>query len=100
MRRGYVFLLRSTSRRAQAVSPGAFRGHCSLYDGALRERRAGYRHVSRTGIRFGDRSAQLRGDPGVRPATPGPLVVLHPGQATLRRLDKAFAAFFRRVKGR
>ena len=69
---------RRPSRRRQCR--GCFSDHCSLYNGALQERRAAYRQVSKTGIRYGDQSAQLTGGPGVRPATPGPLVVLHPGR--------------------
>ena len=74
------------------------RDHCSLYNGALQERRDAYRHVSKTSVRYGMQSGAAQGHPGVRPGASGPLVVLSSQQATLRRLDKAFAAFFRRVK--
>ena len=77
MRRAYKFLLRPASQRAQSLVE-MLRGHCSLYHGVLRERRAAYGHVSETSIRYGDQSAPVDGDPGVRPATPGPLVVLQP----------------------
>jgi len=59
MRRAYKFLLRPTSKQAQALSE-MLRDHCSLYNGALQERRAAYRHVSKTSIRYGDQSAQLK----------------------------------------
>lgn len=70
--------------------------HCSLYNGALQERRDAYWHPSKTSIRYVDQSAQLK-----------EIRVLDPDQgrwsfssqqATLRRLDKAMQAFFRRVR--
>src|SRR3979411_2990886 len=59
MRRADKFLLRPTSKQAQALSE-MLRDHCSLYNGALQERRDAYRHGSKTSIRYGDQSAQLR----------------------------------------
>lgn len=96
MIRAYKFLMRPTV--GQAVSLGTMlRDHCALYNGALQERRDAWRHPSKTSIRYGIQSAQLK---DIRAFDPG-----HQGrwsfssqQATLRRLDKAFAAFFRRVK--
>ena len=58
MRRAYRFLLRPTSKQAQSLVE-MLRDHCSLYHGVLRERRAAYRHVSKTSIRYGDQSARL-----------------------------------------
>ena len=77
MRRGYKFLLRPTSKQAQALSE-MLRDHCSLYNGALQERRDAYRHGSKTSIRYGDQSAQLREIRAFDPRTPRPLVVLRP----------------------
>ncbi|MBY8846881.1 RNA-guided endonuclease TnpB family protein [Streptomyces sp. SP2-10] len=96
MIRTYKFLMRPTVGQTQALAE-MLRDHCSLYNGALQERRDAYRHVSRTSIKYGQQSAQLK---EIRTFDPE-----HQGrwsfssqQATLRRLDKAFAAFFRRVK--
>ncbi len=71
--------------------------HCSLYNGALQERRDAYRHVSKTSIKYGQQSAQLKEIRAFDPERHGRWS-FSSQQATLRRLDKAFAAFFRRVK--
>jgi putative transposase len=71
--------------------------HCSLYNAAVQERRDAYRHVSKTKIRYGDQSARLKDIRSFDPERQGRWS-LSCQQATLRRLDKAFAAFFRRVK--
>jgi putative transposase len=73
------------------------RDHCSLYNGALQEHRDAYRHSSRTTVRYGDQSAQLKDIRAFDPERQGRWSFFSQ-QATLRRLDKAFAAFFRRVK--
>src|SRR5258705_13266720 len=96
MRRAYKFLLRPTSKQAQALSE-MLRDHCSLYNGALQERRAAYRHVSKTSIRYGDQSGQLKEIRAFDPERQGRWS-FSSQQATLRGLDKTFAAFFRRVK--
>ena len=85
-----------TSKQAQALSE-MLRDHCSLYNGALQERRDAYRHRSKTSIRYGDQSAQLKEIRAFDPQRQGRWS-FSGQQATLRRLDKAFAAFFRRVK--
>lgn len=95
MRRAYRFLLRPTAR--QTVAFGAMLDdHRALYNAALQERRDAYRHPSKTRIRYGDQSAQVKdsraGDPDQARWS------FSSQQATLRRLDRAFAAFFRRVK--
>ncbi|MFF9099418.1 RNA-guided endonuclease InsQ/TnpB family protein [Streptomyces rubrogriseus] len=96
MIRTYKFLLRPTV--GQAVAFGEMlRDHCSLYNGALQERRDAYRHASRTTIRYGDQSAQLKEIRAFDPECHGRWS-FSSQQATLRRLDKAFAAFFRRVR--
>ncbi|MEU2135130.1 transposase [Streptomyces sp. NPDC018352] len=96
MIRAYKFVLRPTARQAIALDE-MLRDHCSLYNGALQERRDAYRHGSKTTVRYGDQSAQLK---EIRAFD-----LDHQGrwsfssqQATLRRLDKAFASFFKRVK--
>ncbi|MCX4617441.1 transposase [Streptomyces mirabilis] len=96
MIRAYKFRLRPTVRQTQALSE-MLRDHCSLYNGALQERRDAYRHSSKTSIRYGDQSAQLKEIRAFDPERQGRWS-FSSQQATLRRLDKAFQAFFRRVK--
>ncbi|EPD60895.1 MULTISPECIES: RNA-guided endonuclease InsQ/TnpB family protein [Streptomyces] len=96
MIRAYKFLLRPTARQAAALGE-MLRDHCSLYNAALQERRDAYRHVSRTSIKYGQQSAQLKEIRAFDPERQGRWS-FSSQQATLRRLDKAFAAFFRRVK--
>lgn len=96
MIRTYKFVLRPTVRQEQALT-GMLRDHCSLYNGALQERRDAWRHSSKTTIRYGDQSARLKEVRAFDPERQGRWS-FSSQQATLRRLDKAFAAFFRRVK--
>ncbi|MGW2559274.1 RNA-guided endonuclease InsQ/TnpB family protein [Streptomyces sp. NPDC001514] len=96
MMRAYKFLLRPTVGQQVALGE-MLRDHCSLYNGALQERRDAYRHVSRTTVRYGQQSAQLKGIRAFDPQRQGRWS-FSSQQATLRRLDKAFAAFFRRIK--
>lgn len=95
MMRAYKFLLRPTVRQAQALSE-MLRDHCSLYNGALQERRDAWRHPSKTTVKYGMQSAQLKDIRAFDPERQGRWS-FSSQQATLRRLDKAFAAFFRRV---
>ncbi|MDQ0764781.1 transposase [Streptomyces canus] len=96
MIRAYTFLLRPTVRQERALTE-MLRDHCSLYNGALQERRDAYRHTSKTSIKYPDQSAQLREIRAFDPERQGRWS-FSSQQATLRRLDKAFQAFFRRVK--
>ncbi|MGW7821269.1 RNA-guided endonuclease InsQ/TnpB family protein [Streptomyces puniciscabiei] len=96
MIRAYKFLLRPTARQAVALRD-MLADHRSLYNGALQERRDAYRHVSQTSVRYGDQSAQLKAIRAFDPERQGRWS-FSSQQATLRRLDKAFQAFFRRVK--
>ncbi|MGW6479719.1 RNA-guided endonuclease InsQ/TnpB family protein [Streptomyces sp. NPDC055059] len=96
MMRAYKFVMRPTVRQAQALGE-MLRDHCSLYNGALQERRDAYRHVSKTTVRYGQQSAQLKDIRSFDPERQGRWS-FSSQQATLRRLDKAFAAFFRRIK--
>jgi putative transposase len=57
--RAYKFLLYPTMRQTQALGE-MLRDHCSLYNGALEERRSAYRHASRTTVRYGQQSGQLK----------------------------------------
>ncbi|WP_322973321.1 helix-turn-helix domain-containing protein, partial [Actinacidiphila soli] len=96
MIRAYKFLMRPTV--GQQVTLGEMlRDHCTLYNGALQERRDAYRHSSKTSVTYGMQSAQLKDIRAFDPQRQGRWS-FSSQQATLRRLDKAFAAFFRRVK--
>ncbi|MFF2501883.1 RNA-guided endonuclease InsQ/TnpB family protein [Streptomyces sp. NPDC058067] len=94
--RAYKFLLYPTVRQAQALTE-MLRDHASLYNGALEERRSAYRHASKTTVRYGQQSAQLKDIRVFDPERQGRWS-FSSQQATLRRLDKAFTAFFRRIK--
>ncbi|WP_326793790.1 transposase (plasmid) [Streptomyces sp. NBC_00841] len=96
MIRAYKFLMRPTVGQTIALGE-MLRDHCSLYNGALQERRDAYRHVSKTSIKYGMQSAQLKEIRVHDPERQGRWS-FSSQQATLRRLGKAFAAFFRRVK--
>lgn len=96
MIRAYKFLLRPTVGQQGALAE-MLRDHCSLYNGALQERREAYRHAGKKTIRYGQQSAQLKDIRAFDPERQGRWS-FSSQQATLRRLDKAFAAFFRRVK--
>src|SRR5882757_9468974 len=95
MIRAYKFLMRPTVGQAQALGE-MLRDHCSLYNGALQERRDAYRHVSKTSVKYGMQSAQLKEIRAFDPERQGRWS-FSSQQATLRRLDKAMQAFFRRV---
>jgi putative transposase len=65
-----------------------------LYNAALQERRGAWR-LRRTGVSYGEQSAQLKGIRAVRPDVA--VWSFSSQQATPRRLNRAFAGFFRRV---
>ncbi len=69
--------------------------HRELYNAALQERRDAWR-ASRTRISYGDQSAQLSEIRALRPDQA--VWSFSSQQATLRRLNRAFEGFFRRVK--
>ncbi|MGW4566848.1 RNA-guided endonuclease InsQ/TnpB family protein [Streptomyces sp. NPDC004561] len=96
MIRAYKFLMRPTVGQAGALA-GMLRDHCSLYNAALQERRDAWRHASKTTVRYGRQSAQLKDIRAFDAECQGRWS-FSSQQATLRRLDRAFAAFFRRVK--
>lgn len=98
MIRAYKFLLRPTARQAVALGE-MLQDHCSLYNGALQERRDAWRHTSKTSVTYGDQSAQLKAIRAFDSERQGRWS-FSSQQATLRRLDKAFTAFFRRVKAK
>jgi putative transposase len=86
--------LRPTARQHIALA-ACVESHRELYNAALQERRDAWLH-SKTRIYYGDQSAQLT---QIRVARSDQAVwSFSRQQATLRRLNKAFAGFFRRVK--
>ncbi|NUW30385.1 transposase [Nonomuraea sp. SMC257] len=95
MRRSFKFLLRPTSKQAAALAH-CLEDHRQLYNAALEHRRIAYRKAGVT-VRYGDQSADLK---HIRADDPGGQArwSFSSQQATLRRLDKAFAMFFARVK--
>jgi putative transposase len=95
VRRTFKFQLRPTARQAAALA-GCLEDHRQLYNAALQERRDAYRMRGHT-VRYGEQSAQLK---DIRAADQAGQRrwSFSSQQATLRRLDKAMAAFFRRVK--
>ncbi|MCZ4126165.1 helix-turn-helix domain-containing protein, partial [Streptomyces sp. H39-S7] len=56
MIRAYKFLMRPTAGQQVALGE-MLRDHCSLYNGALQERRDAYRHISKTSVKYGQQSA-------------------------------------------
>lgn len=94
MRRAFVFRLYPTEVQADALDLMLWQ-HRRLYNAALEHRRTAYRQAN-VSMTYGQQSAELKAiraeDPGLAACNFSSL------QATLRRLDRAFAAFFRRVK--
>ena len=90
-----MFRLRPTARQHVALA-ACVNAHRELYNAALQERRDGWSHASKTRISYGEQSAQLTEMRAVRPDQA--VWSFSSQQATLRRLNKAFAGFFRRVR--
>jgi putative transposase len=95
VRRSYKFLLRPTARQAAALA-ACLEDHRQLYNAALEHRRAAYRKAGVT-VRYGDQSAELKHIRADDADGQGRWS-FSSQQATLRRLDKGFKAFFARVK--
>ncbi|WP_433415400.1 RNA-guided endonuclease InsQ/TnpB family protein [Microtetraspora malaysiensis] len=95
MRRSYKFLLRLTGKQAATLAQ-CLEDHRVLYNAALEHRRTAYGKAG-VAVRYGDQSGELKHIRSDDPAGQGRWS-FSSQQATLRRLDKAFAAFFRRVK--
>ncbi|MEV4527435.1 transposase [Streptosporangium sp. NPDC049304] len=95
MRRSLKFLLRPTARQGAALT-ACLDDHRALYNAALEHRRTAYARA-KVSVRYGDQSADLK---HIRADDAGGQGrwSFSSQQATLRRLDKAFAAFFARVK--
>ncbi|GAT69996.1 transposase [Planomonospora sphaerica] len=95
MRRSLKFLLRPTAKQAAALAV-CLEDHRQLYNAALEHRRTAY-HKAGVSVRYGDQSADLKHVRADDPRGQGRWS-FSSQQATLRRLDKAFGAFFARVK--
>jgi putative transposase len=108
VRRAYKFRLRPTKGQHLRLQ-ACLDDHREIYNAALEERRDAYERVVRrsdgffgparpkTPVRYGTQSAQLRDIRAARPEMAR--WSFSSQQATLRRLDKAFGAFFSRVGG-
>jgi putative transposase len=94
VRRTFRFLIRPTVKQAAALA-AMLNDHRDLYNAALVERRDAYR-MGGVSIRYGDQSAQLK-DVRADDADQARWS-FSSQQATLRRVDRAFAGFFRRVR--
>jgi putative transposase len=94
VRRSYRFRLRPTAQQHVALER-CLASHRELYNAALQERRDAWR-MRGIGISYGDQSAQLKKIRKVRPDVA--VWSFSSQQATLRRLNRAFAGFFRRVQ--
>jgi putative transposase len=93
VRRAYTFRLRPTARQHVALGQ-CLASHRELYNAALQERRDAWR-LGGTSISYRDQSAQLKEIRAVRPDVA--VWSFSSQQATLRRLNRAFARFFQRV---
>ncbi|MEU6744317.1 hypothetical protein [Streptosporangium sandarakinum] len=95
MRRSFKFLLRPATKRAAALA-ACPEDHRTLYNAALEHRRTAYAKAG-VSVRHGDQSAEPEHIRGDDPDGQGRWS-FSSQQATPRRRDKAFAAFFARVK--
>lgn len=95
MRRAYKFRLSPTSGQAARLQQ-CLDDHRHLYNAALQERRDAWR-MSRVSINYGGQSAQLKDIRNADVEGQGRWS-FSSQQATLRRLNKAFTAFFTRAK--
>ncbi|MEU4549306.1 RNA-guided endonuclease InsQ/TnpB family protein [Nonomuraea dietziae] len=95
MRRSFKFLIRPTARQAIALAQ-CLEDHRQLYNAALEHRRTAYARAKNS-VRYGEQSAELK---HIRADDPDGQArwSFSSQQATLRRLDKAFTAFFTRLK--
>ncbi|MGI5486931.1 RNA-guided endonuclease InsQ/TnpB family protein [Microtetraspora malaysiensis] len=95
MRRSYKFLLRPTGKQTATLTQ-CLEDHRVLYNAALEHRRTAY-HKAGVTVRYGDQSGELKHIRSDDMEGQGRWS-FSSQQATLRRLDKAFAAFFRRLQ--
>jgi len=94
MKRSYKYRLYPTDSQVEVLEQ-MLDGHRELYNAALQERRDAWQQC-RVSINYYDQANQLR---DIRRACPGIAFLNYSAtQQTLRRLDKAFKAFFRRIE--
>lgn len=94
MIKAYKFRLYPTSPQRDRLT-AMLRDHCELYNAALEERRTAWGRAG-VSVSYFDQTAQLT---DMRSARQDQAAWSYTSQQrTLRRLDKAFKAFFRRVK--
>lgn len=96
MRRSYKFRL-FTNRSQELALDAMLEAHRRLYNLALRERRDVYEAEERS-VSYGEQSGRFKESRKIQ--TSFAALNFSSAQATLRRLDKAFKAFFRRVKAK
>ncbi len=106
MRRSYKFRLRPTAKQHVSLEKCLYL-HCELYNAALAERRQAYETIVKKSplyysqerpkalVSYNTQSAQLRDIRNLRPDIA--IWSFSSQQATLRRLNKAFEGFFRRL---
>ncbi len=94
MRKAYKFRLFTNRSQEQALG-AMLEQHRRLYNLALRERRDVYKSEKRS-VSYGEQSGRFKASRRVQPGFAA--LNFSSAQATLRRLGKAFKAFFRRVK--
>jgi putative transposase len=95
VRRAYKFRIYPTTGQAARMTV-CLRDHQRLYNAALEERREAWQR-RKVSIRYGSQSGQLKDIRRADPDEQGRWS-FSSQQATLRRLDKAMAAFYRRCK--
>ncbi len=94
VRRSFKFLLRPTSRQADALR-AMLQDHCDLYNAGLEHRREAWRR--KAAVRYAGQAEDLKHIRAEDPEGQGRWSCSSQ-QATLRRLDRAFVNFYRRVK--
>jgi transposase len=95
VRRSFTFLVRPTARQAAALA-ACLEDLRQLYNAALEHRRTAYARAG-VSVRYGEQPAELKHIRADDPDGQGRWS-FSSQQATLRRLDKAFRAFFGRVQ--
>jgi putative transposase len=93
MRKSFKYRLYPTGKQAQALDHQLGEA-CRLYNAALQERRDAYESAG-ISLRYYDQANQLK---DIRAESACDLANFSCSQDVLRRVDKTFKAFFRRVK--
>lgn len=93
LKRGYKFRLYPTNKQKLAID-GQLAEACRLYNAALQERREAYR-VAHKSLNYYDQASQLK---EIRLNGDSHIANYSSSQDVLRRVDKSFQAFFRRLK--